>query len=169
MVSSSKGKRNILVQHYRRLGTPTANETFDAEFEKEINTWAEANVGAAEREDRGSDGLQREFTREEVMECVAKSKNIKAAGADEIVNESMKYGGDGMLTMMVMLYNWIWKNEYALKRWKEEVAANLFKKGDKADPGNCRGITLLSTVGKTFCKFLNDRTGMLQIWKRTKT
>ena len=42
MVSSSKGKREVLVEHYRKLGTPTANETFGAEFEKEINTWTEA-------------------------------------------------------------------------------------------------------------------------------
>ena len=33
--------------------------------------------------------------------------------------------------------------------------------GDKADPGNYRGITLLSTVGKIFCKILNDRVGTM--------
>ena len=161
MVSSSKGKREVLVEHYRKLGTPTTNENFDAEFEKELNAWAEANVDASEREDSGSEGLQREFTREEVKKCVAKLNNRKAAGADQIVNEFMKYGGEGMLTMMVMLYNWIWKNEYAPKRWREGVVVNLFKKGDKADPGNYRGITLLSTVGKTFCKILNDRMGTM--------
>ena len=32
------------------VGTPTTNKTFDAEFEKEINAWAEANVGASKRE-----------------------------------------------------------------------------------------------------------------------
>ena len=37
-----------------------------------VNAWAEANVGASEREDRGSDGLQRECTREEAHKCVAK-------------------------------------------------------------------------------------------------
>ena len=37
MVSSSKGKREVLVKHHRKLGTPTVNETFDAEFETEIN------------------------------------------------------------------------------------------------------------------------------------
>ena len=57
----------------------------------------------------------REFTRDEV-ECVVKLKNRKAAGADEIVNEFFKYGGAGMITMMVMMYNWIWENEYTPKR-----------------------------------------------------
>ena len=50
MVSRSKGKRGVLVKHYRTLGTPTANETFESGCEKEINAWAEANVGASERE-----------------------------------------------------------------------------------------------------------------------
>ena len=68
----------------------------------------------------------------------------------------MKYGGDGMLTMIIMLYNWRWKNEYAPKRWRERVVFQLFKKGDTADPGNYRGITLLSTVGKTYFTILND-------------
>ena len=119
MVCSSKGQREVLVEHYRKLVTPTANETLDAEFEKEINAWAEANVGASEMEDRGSDRLQREFTRE-AKKCVAKLKNREAAGADEIVNAFMKYGGKGMLTMMVMLYNWISKNEYALRGGEKE-------------------------------------------------
>ena len=64
--------------------------------------------------------------------------------------------------MMVLWYNWIWKNEYTPKRCREGVVvANLFKKGDKADPGGYRGVTLLSTVGKTSCKILNDRVGTM--------
>ena len=34
---------------------------------------------------------------------------------------------------------------------------SLFKKGDREDPGNYRGITLLNVVGKLFNKVLNYR------------
>ena len=43
---------------------------------------------------RGSDGLQREITTEEVEKCLAKLDRRKAAGADQIVNELMKYTGE---------------------------------------------------------------------------
>ena len=87
------------------IGTPTANETLEAEFERETTAWAEVNVDASEREDKDSGGLQREFTREEVKKCVANFKSIdrKVAGADQTVNQLIKCGGEGMLTMMVML------------------------------------------------------------------
>ena len=39
-----------------------------------------------------------------------------------------------------------------LEQWREGliVTVNLFRKGDREDPGNYRGITLLSVVGKVF-------------------
>ncbi|CAB1107530.1 unnamed protein product [Ectocarpus sp. CCAP 1310/34] len=80
-----------------------------------------------------------------------------------MVKEFMKFGGKGMIQLMVLLYNWVWKNEYTPTRWREGVVVNLRKKGDKTDPGNYRGITLLNTVGNVFCKLLNDRiVGVLE-------
>ena len=34
MAGSSKGKREVLVEHYRKLRTPKTNTKFDTEFEK---------------------------------------------------------------------------------------------------------------------------------------
>ena len=47
--------------------------------------------------------------------------------------------------------------EVVPRQWKEGLIVNLFKKGDREDPGNYRGINLLSVVGKVFCKVLNNR------------
>lgn len=46
MVRHSKGKRKYIVEHYRKLGTHTINESFDAESKKETNAWAEASERA---------------------------------------------------------------------------------------------------------------------------
>ena len=40
--------------------------------------------------------------------CLSKRKNRKTAGADHKVNELMKYGGECILTIMVMLNIWIY-------------------------------------------------------------
>ena len=73
-----------------------------------------------------------------------------------IVSELLKYEGVGMVKMLGTLYALIWKEECVSMKWREGLIVSLFKKGDKEDPGNYRGITLLSVVGKVFCKILND-------------
>ena len=47
-----------------RLAVSLPLLTFDTEFEKEINSWAEANVDASEREDSGLEGLQERLHKE---------------------------------------------------------------------------------------------------------
>ena len=39
---------------------------------------------------------------------------------------------------------------------REGLIVNIFKNGDRKDSGNYRCITLLSVVGKVFCKILNN-------------
>ncbi|CAB1096931.1 unnamed protein product [Ectocarpus sp. CCAP 1310/34] len=162
LVSSGKGNREILAGHYKGLGVPSEDEAFDQVFRKEVDAWAQKEEETS-KADVGNIGLEKVFTEDEVEACVEKLKYHKAAVADGIVNEFMKFGGKGMIQLMVLLYNWVWKNEYTPSRWREGVVVNLFKKGDKTVPGNYRGITLLNTVGKVFCKLLNDRiVGVLE-------
>ena len=77
-------------------------------------------------------------------------KNYKTGGCDGIVGELLKYGGSGMVCLLEQLFSVIWREELVPRQWREGLI--LFKKGDKEDPGNYRGITLLSVVGKVFCK-----------------
>ena len=61
-----------------------------------------------------------------------------------------------MVYLLEQLFSVIWREETVPKQWREGLIVNLFEKGDREDPGNCRGITLLSVVGKVFCKILNN-------------
>ena len=99
----------------------------------------QANVCSSEREDRGLHALQRELARGEAKKCVAKHRDGKAAGTDNIVNELNNYGGKGMHTMMVMLYSRIWENDYVPDRWREEVLVNLFEKRVRLTRGTTKG------------------------------
>ena len=89
--------------------------------------------------------------------CVRKLKNNKTGGSDGLVGELLKYGGSGMIYLLQQLFSVVWREEFVPPQWREDLIVNSFKKGDKEDLGNYRGITLLSVVGKVFFKVLNNR------------
>ena len=60
-----------------------------------------------------------------------------------------------MVDLLHQLFNIVCHEETVPKQWKEGLIVNLVKKGDKEDPGNYRGIMLLSIVGKVFYKVVN--------------
>ena len=62
-----------------------------------------------------------------------------------------------MCEMLLALFNLVWDNEYAPSYWREGLIVSLFKKGDREDPGNYRGITLLNVVGKLYSRVINNR------------
>jgi len=47
-----------------------------------------------------------------------------------------------------------WNKKELPDEWKEMIAVSIYKKGDKADPSNYRGISLLSTMYKILSNIL---------------
>ena len=80
-----------------------------------------------------------------------------SAGSDGIVGELIKYGGEPMCKMLLTLFNLAWDKECVPNFWREGLIVSLFKKGDRQDPGNYRGITLLNVVGKLYSRVINNR------------
>ena len=103
------------------------------------------------------EALDREIKKAEIVKSICKLKKNKTGGSDGLVGELLKYGGSGMVYLLEQLFRVVWHEEVVPKEWRERLIVNLFQKGDKEDPGNYRGITLLSVVGKVFCKILNNR------------
>ena len=94
--------------------------------------------------------LDTEIEKGEITKCLRNLKNSKTGGNDGTVGELLKYGGFGMIDLLEQLFSVIWQEEIVPRQWREGLIVNIFKKGDREDPANYRGITLLSDVGKVF-------------------
>jgi hypothetical protein len=61
---------------------------------------------------------------------------------------------------MRMVINSIWNKEELSEEWKESVIVSIYKKGDKTDCSNYRGISLLPTMYKVLSTILLSRLNL---------
>ena len=154
-VTSTKGKLEVLHEHYGKLGTASVDDQFDDSWREHVeNKVTEYSEMSSARKDKV---LDRDISYAEIKKCLKSLKNNKTGGNDGLVGELFKYGGSGMVNLLKALYEVVWTEEGIPKQWRQGLIVSLYKKGDAEDPGNYRGITLLNVVGKLFCKILNNR------------
>lgn len=93
----------------------------------------------------------------EIRTAILDLKNNKAPGIDEVTPEALKYGGEIIVERLHALLRLIWRSEAVPTSWKKAIIIPIFKKGDKTDCKNYRGISLLSILGKVFMKIIHRR------------
>jgi hypothetical protein len=81
----------------------------------------------------------------------------KAVGIDAIPVELVKEGGAGIKEALSKVFKKAFADEEVPSDWRRGVVVPIPKGGDARNMENYRGITLLSTVGKTFVSILNRR------------
>ena len=76
-----------------------------------------------------------------------------------MLNEFFIYGTQNIIFAQCLskLFDKPFIAGYFPENWSEQFVVPLYKKGDVNDPGNYRGITLLSTLGKLSTKILNNK------------
>lgn len=94
---------------------------------------------------------------EEVKAVILELKNNKAPGIDNVPAELLKYGGELLWRCMHELILMIWQTEELPEEWKCGVICPLFKKGDRLECSNYRGITLLNIAYKVLANVLYKR------------
>ena len=90
----------------------------------------------------------------EVEMATKKLKRHNSLGIDQIPAEFIKAGGRKIRSEVHKHINSIWNKEELLEEWKESIIVPIYKKGDKTECSNCRGILLLSSTCKMFSNIL---------------
>jgi hypothetical protein len=87
--------------------------------------------------------------------AIEKLKRYKSPGIDQIPAELIKAGGSKICSEIHKLIISIWNKEELSDQWKESLTVPVYKKGDKTDCSNYRGISLLSTTYKILSNILS--------------
>ena len=93
----------------------------------------------------------------EVEAMIFKLASGKAGGVDMIPAEALKHGGPALIRRITSLLELVWRTDEIPSAWRKAVIVPIFKKGDKSQCSNYRGISLLSVLGKVFTKILHNR------------
>jgi hypothetical protein len=92
-----------------------------------------------------------------VETATGKLKSYKSPGTDQIPAELIKAGGETLHSEIHELICSVWNKEELPQQWKESIIVPIYKKGDKTDCNNYRGIFLLSTTYKILSNILLAR------------
>lgn len=110
----------------------------------------------AEKYDTVEQNIERP-SKEEVEAGLDMLKNGKAPGADYIIPECLKNGGEQLIKKLHKLINKIWNQEEIPIAWSTSVLYPVFKKGDTMCCTNYRGISLLNTSYKVLSNALLNK------------
>ena len=133
-------------EHFEKLNLINTNDT-DPSFQIDPSEVAEHNSE-----------LNSVISEAEVLKCLNNLKLNKACSSDLILNEFLKSSKTKMLTLFTTFFNLVFNTGIIPYEWSQGMISPIYKnKGDKANPDNYRGITILSCFGKLFTSVLNNR------------
>ena len=79
------------------------------------------------------------------MLAIEKLKSHKSPGIDQILAELIKAGGRTIRGEIHKRIISIWNKGELPEEWKKSIIVPTYKKGDKTDCSNYRGVSLLPT------------------------
>ncbi|XP_058127717.1 uncharacterized protein LOC131291223 [Anopheles ziemanni] len=93
----------------------------------------------------------------EVVQVMRKLKSNRAAGDDQLSGELFQHGGESLARVLHLVIGKVWEMEELPQDWMTGVVVPVFKKGDRLDCENYRGITIPNAAYKIFSQLLLHR------------
>jgi hypothetical protein len=103
------------------------------------------------------ENLCHEITMEELNKALKTTASGKAPGIDGIPSEVLKNGGQLLRTELLNLFNACLSSEKIPQDFDATIVTIYKRKGDRAECGNHRGISLLAIAGKVLAKIILNR------------
>ncbi|XP_076045844.1 uncharacterized protein LOC143028090 [Oratosquilla oratoria] len=96
------------------------------------------------------------ISRQEMKLALKEMKKGKSPGVDELPTELLS-AGDNMIDWIHRLFSQVWKEGKAPEEWRKAIICPIYKKDDRGECTNYRGISLLSHTGKVYERIFEGR------------
>ena len=104
-----------------------------------------------------SNDVNDDITIKEIELIIDSLKSGKSEGNDGIGNEMLKKSKLVLVPLLEKLFNKLLETGIFPNEWCRAIIVPVHKKGNRENPNNYRGISLLSSISKVFTKILNNR------------
>lgn len=152
---SEVDRREAWADYMSKLGQPLQDSNFDPQFATDTEDLVSLYEAESARSAKGT--MDGDFSEDELVAALGKLQYYKACSFDQVRNEALKEGGAELRTNLLKLFNWINSTEHVPAGWAQSLVVMLYKDGDSTDPGNYRGISLISCLGKLYLSMWTQR------------
>ncbi|KAJ4431013.1 hypothetical protein ANN_19606 [Periplaneta americana] len=94
---------------------------------------------------------------EEMEQILQSFSNNKSPGSDDLNIELLKYAPVGIKQRLLNILNICWITYKIPEEWTKAIVIPIYKKGDRGNPNNYRGISLLNSTYKLYAKIITRR------------
>lgn len=98
-----------------------------------------------------------EVTAREVEAAIKSLKNNKAIGPGGVPNELLKHGPKVLFELLAYIFTLFYQEQDLPQEWTEAYMSNIYKKGDRKDCNNYRGLSVVNSISRVYGRLIRDK------------
>jgi hypothetical protein len=128
--------------------------------------WNTTNINEPKLERKPGNHTENLITSDELAKALKLMKNGKCPGEDNMNSELYKYAPKEFKLRLLKFLNNIYTKNSIPNEWRNASVIPIFKRGDRRDPKNYRGISILNACYNIYSKILNSKLQRYTVYDR---